>query len=116
MKLNITSARSIEDLQQDFNAAYPFLKLEFYRMPAKTNSMLTHSLKIKDARRMQYDGIIELQDSMKVHDLENELKEKYGLNAQVFRKSGKVWLETTRSDSWTLKQQNDHGREISATF
>ena len=68
---------------------------------------------ISDARRIQYDGILEIDDSMKVSDLENTLKDQYGLLAQVFRKSGNVWLETTMSDNWTLKQQNDHGHEIS---
>jgi hypothetical protein len=32
---------------------------------------------------------------------------------QVSRKSGTLWLETTMTDSWTLGQQNEHGRELS---
>ena len=39
--------------------------------------------------------------------------EVYGLGVQVFRKSGNVWLETTVTDSWTLKEQNDQGESLS---
>src|SRR5688572_27739170 len=119
MQLTIAGARPIHDVQHDFNASYPFLKLEFFRplsgsQSAAAKNILKDSLMISDARRIQYDGILEIDDSMKVSDLENTLKDQYGLLAQVFRKSGNVWLETTMSDGWTLKQQNDHGREISA--
>ena len=119
MKITIAGARSIQDVQQDFNASYPYLKLEFFRplnraqAQASANTMLKHSLMIREARRLQHDGELEITDSMKVGELETVLKQQYGLYAQVFRKSGNVWLETTMSDNWTLKQQNDHGREIS---
>ena len=122
MKLTIEGARSLQDVQQDFNAAYPFLKLEFFKplfgknnLPSARN-ILMHSLKVKDARRLQHDGYLELGDLMQVAELERAFKELYGLNVQVFRKSGNIWLETTMTDSWTLKQQNDHGREISTIF
>ena len=49
---------------------------------------------------------------MTVTDFENALMDQFGLSAQVFRRSGNIWLETTITDYWTLKQQNEHGREI----
>jgi hypothetical protein len=49
---------------------------------------------------------------MTVTDFENALMDQFGLSAQVFRRSGNLWLETTITDYWTLKQQNEHGREI----
>ena len=120
MKLTIAGARSIQEVQHDFNASYPYLKLEFFRplhgSPAQSaaRNILKHSLTIQEARRMQHDGVLEIDDSMRVAELENALKQQFGLYVQVFRKSGNVWLETTMSDNWTLKQQNDHGREISS--
>jgi hypothetical protein len=38
----------------------------------------------------------------------------FGVPVQILRKSGKIWLETTMTDHWTLLQQNQHGEEISA--
>lgn len=70
-------------------------------------------MKIDDARRQRNSGEIFLSDELTVAGLEKLFVETYGLNAQVFRKSGNVWLETTMTDNWTLKQQNDHGRELS---
>jgi hypothetical protein len=56
---------------------------------------------------------LDINDDTTVTDFENALIDQYGLSAQVFRRSGNLWLETTITDYWTLKQQNDHGREIS---
>ncbi|MDP4586726.1 MAG: hypothetical protein NWS86_00980 [Flavobacteriales bacterium] len=32
--------------------------------------------------------------------------EKSGMHVQVFRQSGKLWLETTRTDDWALSRIN----------
>jgi len=39
--------------------------------------------------------------------------ESLGLFAEVFRKSGNVWIETSLTNDWTLQQQNLEGEEIS---
>ena len=44
---------------------------------------------------------------------EKIFKDQFSLAVQVFRRSGNLWLETTMTDNWTLRQQNEHGREIS---
>ena len=59
------------------------------------------------------DGDIQINEEMKVIELEKLFKDKFKLAVQVFRKSGNLWLETTMTDNWTLAQQNNHGREIS---
>ena len=50
---------------------------------------------------------------MTVGDLEQRFQDVYGLSVQVFRKSGKVWLETTVTDNWTLDEQNDKEQSLS---
>ena len=50
---------------------------------------------------------------MTVNQLELLIFSKFGLAAQVFRKSGNVWLETSATDNWTLLQQNNEGAELS---
>lgn len=117
MTLTIAGEKSLQEVQQEFNSAYPYLKLEFFpaqhKKPYPTASRLHHALKIDDARKLRNSGQVTLSDDLRVGDLEKFLGEIYGLNSQVFRKSGNVWLETTMTDAWTLKQQNDHGRELS---
>ena len=116
MKLSISITRTINDVQQDFNAAYPFLKIEFYPAADKSIAALkqrldkTALLQIAGDRR---EGEVEITDSMTVGQLEKIFRDRFGIIAQVSRKSGTLWLETTMTDNWTLRQQNDHGKELS---
>lgn len=119
MHLRIAPNRLISDLQKDFNDAFPFLKIEFFQnrdhqLPAFTfRQILPHNKRIVEGQAGITDGDIEISADTKVKDLEKILKDQYSLVAQVFRRSGNLWLETTMTDDWTLGQQNEHGREIS---
>ena len=112
--------RLIKEIQQEFTNEYPFLKLEFFRAgPVRLDRYPAQNLIVmyKELRHAwinkKEEGILNVTDTMTVFELENQLMDRFGLAVQVFRKSGKIWLETTRTDSWTLRQQNDHGMEIS---
>lgn len=59
------------------------------------------------------EATVSIPTAMTVHELEALFQERLGLYIQVFRKSGKVWLETTATDDWTLFKQNLEGRELS---
>ena len=119
MNLRIAPNRLISDLQKDFNNAFPFLKIEFFQnrgrqLPAFTfGQILPHDKRIVEGQTAVTDGDIEVSSDMKVRDLEKIFKDQFSLVAQVFRRSGNLWLETTMTDGWTLGQQNEHGREIS---
>lgn len=119
MHLHIAPNRLISDIQKEFNEAFPFLKIEFFKSRSFTRSdFMTHQIiptqrKIGDGQLAITDGDIEIAEEMKVKDLEKIFRDQFSLAAQVFRKSGNLWLETTMTDEWTLQQQNDHGREIS---
>ncbi|MNF16790.1 hypothetical protein D3C80_2199700 [compost metagenome] len=45
--------------------------------------------------------------------VEKDFWEKLGLSAQIFRKSGNLWIETSLTDDWTLARQNDEGFQLS---
>ena len=119
MRLHIAPNRLISDIQTEFNTAFPFLKLEFFtnrshpRRGSSAGQLIPHNRKIGDNQAYITDGDIPIPGEMKVVELEKLLKEQFSLAAQVFRKSGNLWLETTMTDNWTLEQQNKHGREIS---
>ena len=123
MRLIIYGERQIKDLRQDFNLAYPYLQLEFFdnvnaqktRLPALKR--IDHEKTLGEAWIPKAQkGSLEINDSTTVLKLETVLMDEFGLSAQVFRRSGNIWLETTMTDDWTLKQQNDHGREISLSY
>jgi hypothetical protein len=119
MQLKIDKNKTLGDLQQEFNHAFPFLKLEFFRngntlyKKYPTLLLLDKSLTVQEARRMDKNGELDIGEEMTVGELENEFRNRFGLTVQIFRKSGKLWLETTMTEHWTLKQQNEHGEEIS---
>ena len=120
MHLHITPARLITEVQKEFNNMFPFLKLEFFQNKASNRSgfslknLVSHDRKIVEVQPSIKDGEVQIMEEMKVQDLEKIFKDQFGLAVQVFRRSGNLWLETTMTDSWTLRQQNEHGEEISS--
>lgn len=119
MLLVISKERTIRDVQMDFSGQFPFLKLEFYKrdnadpaLPVKKH--LPHSIALKQAG-LKESGVLEIQNETTVVALEKKFFSDFGLDVQVLRKSGMLWLETTVTDKWTLEKQNEHGREISLT-
>lgn len=118
MVIEVMKNKTIADLQDDFNQLYPFLRLDFYK---NVNGRLGSFLKQKLNKTVllynagnQKEGKLEITDFMTVEQLEKIFQNRFGMSVQVSRKSGSVWLETTMTDNWTLKQQNEHGRELSS--
>lgn len=119
LRINVADTRKLEDLQADFNACFTFLKIEFFKSPHKIGEGSAKSLiydkkrLVRDCRVRHVDGIIQIDENMTVNSLEEQFLKDFGLSVQVFRKSGNVWLETSATDSWSLRQQNDEGAELS---
>lgn len=113
--MKITDEKRIIDIQSGFNHLFPYLKVEFYKSPHKEgegteqSSILDPYTKIRAASQKDSSGELKINEEMKVAELEKMLAEQFGLNAQVFRKSQGLWLQTTATDNWTLKQQNESG-------
>jgi len=119
MQLHLFPTRLISEVQKEFAALFPFLKLEFFSSKAKGQirstvfQIISNNKRISDCQSATADEILEFEEEMKVAELENQLKSRFHLNAQVFRRSGNTWLQTTMTDNWTLQKQNEHGKEIS---
>ncbi len=117
--IKISGNTKIIDLQQEFNKEFPYLRLEFFqrahanRGMSVKKDMLDPGLYLKHCHGKQSYGAVVLREDMKVSDLEELFKNVFGLYAQVFRKSGRSWIETTVTDDWTLQHQNEEGRELS---
>ncbi|CAN5397708.1 hypothetical protein BH11BAC1_BH11BAC1_06970 [soil metagenome] len=119
MKITISDRRKISAIQNDFSETFPYLRLEFFAKPhepggASPKKLIKHPSKtLGECRTVHKSGTITITPNMTVTDLEQNFRNVYGLSIQVFRKSGKVWLETTVTDGWTLEEQNRQGEELS---
>ncbi|MFM9911436.1 MAG: hypothetical protein ACKVOW_19050 [Chitinophagaceae bacterium] len=120
MKLQIVRTRPIGELQQEFANQFPFLKIEFLRYSQPGSGKYRPATNLPSTLRVGYcqgkivEGEMTLTEDTRVSELENNFRKDFFLNVQVFRKSGGVWLQTTMTDKWTLKQQNEHGKEIAS--
>jgi hypothetical protein len=120
MVIHINSKHKLAVLQKEFSSFFPFLKLEFFRK--KHNDMegsakrylVTHDTSLSELLKAEADAQYEFDAETTVSTIEQDLESKFGLHAQVFRKSGNVWIETTLTDSWTLAHQNEEGQELSS--
>ncbi|MDP1803322.1 MAG: hypothetical protein Q8L81_18310 [Bacteroidota bacterium] len=119
MKILINDKRKIQAIQKDFNKQFPYLKLEFFSKPHAVGGgthkklMKIPSKTLGECRTIHDSGTLTITPQMTVADLEQSFSNVYGLSVQVFRKSGKVWLETTVTDKWTLEVQNNQGESLS---
>ena len=111
--LRISPERTISELQKDFARNYPFLKIDFYRNKGNFRDRLAESARLIMIG-IKKSGIIKISHDTTVGFLEEAFRTCFDLNVQVSRQSGRMWLETTMTDNWTLKQQNDHGMELSS--
>lgn len=113
----ITDEKKISEIQSEFHSKFPYLKLEFYSQPhseggiSNKSAHLNADKTVGEVRTIHNDGQLSINGNLKVSTLESNFREIYGLNAQVFRRSRKIWLQTTATDEWTLAEQNKLGEE-----
>ncbi len=114
--MEISDKKRLKDLQKEFNKQFPFLQLEFYARPhvegksSSENDLLKNDLLVGEVRNIHNSGMVEIDGNMKVGAFEQLLRQMYGLNVQVFRKSYGKWLQTWATDIWSLNEQNQRGQ------
>jgi len=117
MNIQVKDNLTISDIQKEFEEKFQYLKLMFFKKPhsekegSAKKDLLNSTVKLTNIRHK--NGKIAFDENIAVNELEQLFKDNFGLNVQVFRKSGKSWIETTVTDSWSLKKQNDQGKELS---
>lgn len=115
----INDNRKIFSIQEEFNAEFPFLKIDFYAKsnrhggPSSEKIVEKSSKTIGDCRTTHENGTITISPNMTVAELESLFNNEYGLKINISRKSGKSWIETNVTNNWTLEKQNDQGRILS---
>ncbi|MGE0567259.1 MAG: hypothetical protein AB7O73_04865 [Bacteroidia bacterium] len=117
MKIIIDDKTTLENIQKEFEKTYKYLRLRFFKTPHSTNEgtskkdLLSGDVLLSNLNFKK--GEIEFNEDTTVNELEQLFKSNLGLNVQVFRQSGRSWIETTVTDNWSLKKQNEEGKELS---
>jgi hypothetical protein len=116
MEIYISEEAIIANIQDDFHRNYPFLKLEFYQQPheegesCRKEEKLSPDTPIDDIRMIHTFGWINISKHRTAAELEYDFRHNMGLSVQVMRKSGDMWVQTTKTDNWTLNQLNEEGK------
>lgn len=97
--LSINENTRVGKIQNEFNAVYPFLRIDFLKDEIKKSFLHKHE-------KIIIENKIDIDKQRTVAQLKKDFKELCGLTAEVFRKSGNVWIETSLTDDWTLEHQN----------
>ena len=116
--MKIYQQQTLREIQVAFHERFPNLKIEFFdgahaagegspaQQMLRTNQTIKEAAVPFEAKNLSFD------ENQTVKNFEQKLYEKFGLNVQVFRKSGNAWLQTTSTDHWTLARQNQRSRDF----
>lgn len=117
MKLIIDKSLTISDVRSAFKKKFPLLDIKFYKKQHENFSgsakadEYSKDFKLKDLHLKEDHGELIINGADSVEKVEGLFEELFGLHAQVFRKSGTIWLQTVSTDNWTLDEQMEHAKE-----
>jgi hypothetical protein len=118
MQLSILKSATVGEVQQAFNAAFPFLKIAFFTRAHKEHGSSNAKFMVTQSRELlgnvpgfKAEGLVSIEPFMRTWEVERMVEEETGLHIQIFRKSGNLWLETSLSDHLTLAEQNEKALE-----
>lgn len=115
MNISISKNKSIAQFQKEFQSIFPFLNIEFFTSKhskgesSRKEDVIEHHTNFGSLTSKE--GNITIDAQISTAEFEKLLLNEFGLNAQIFRKSGNVWIETSRTDDWTLAFQNEEGKK-----
>jgi hypothetical protein len=118
MKFVLKDNLKLSEIQAMFHQQFTSLKLEFFefktgseRIFSKKNMISDTNRTIGSVRKKANSVPISFNGNQKVSTLESSFLKNHGLNIQIFRRSGKNWIETSSSDELTLASLNKRGIE-----
>jgi hypothetical protein len=115
MLLFINDNKTISDLQDKFNECFPNLKIEFYDVRHKwqQGSLEAHIIstdsKVGDIRKNHNAGVFDIKSWYKTGQVEQQLRDLFGLYAQIFFMRDRQWVQSVAADDLTLAFLNEQG-------
>jgi len=108
MLLKIEESLTINQINADLHQKFPYLKLVFFN---KKNHNRANETKARVTELDKQLGLlfpamrnahINVSGNMQARTLEQKIEDLTGITVQIFRRSGKSWLETLTTDNKTL--------------
>ncbi len=108
MKINVNKETSLNFVQHKFREEFPNLRLGTIVKGKIGNRILFLDHDEDEIVRIdkKENFVLHAEPDIKVADFEKELEAGFGIHIFVFRRSKTIWLETTKTNDWTLQQQN----------
>ena len=111
----ITDEKTIGQIQDEFHKTFPGLKIHFYTTEherykgSKDEDMIAGDSLIGDIRQVHETKDFSIDPKASVARIEQLFHDVFGLNAQIYRRSKELWLQTSTTDDWSLEKQNLKG-------
>jgi hypothetical protein len=109
--MKISDDLQLKEIKAKFKIKFPHLRLEFFSEEhgvgeaSSYNSKFEDDIYLKDIRVIHNEGDLAIDGQTLTGDFETGFKSLFGVNVQVLRKSGNMWLQTTTTDRWSLNEQ-----------
>jgi hypothetical protein len=122
MHIQLHDDITLKEIKTVFSDFYPYLRLEFYSKPhllyesSNERDVLPDEKRLKEIKDIHIDGVIDIQPTEKVTDLEFEFQRRFGLPVQVLRLEQGEWRQTTGMDTFTLKDVNQFSKNDSDDY
>lgn len=122
MQIEVNDNQRISEIQENFSRAFPFLKIVFYNMSKERaegqEAVSSQNIvgRIGKYRKSGTGKTCLICSENTVSELKKLFSDLYDLKVQVFRKSGKAWLETNATAYWSLDKQNSQGEQLSSSY
>ena len=122
-RIIVNGKSSLSEVQNGFNELFPYLKVSFYsKVVGQSND---EKLKVVENLKKDFNSFLksssvsdslefEITPNLSVSDLDKKFFNNFGLNVQIHRNSGRLWLNINATNSWTLEEQNKQGRDLCA--
>jgi hypothetical protein len=118
MKIQLYYNRKVEEIREEFNSSFPYLKIVFVNRIDNTKAAsvieeVEPTARLIDVTGVLKEGEIDIRPTDSIKEVEQRFEKQYGLPVQIFRKQKGVWMDTDVTDDLTLHEQNTWGREAS---
>jgi len=112
--MTVNPNTTVNELMCQFAEHFPFLRLALYvGVGSKKRAATENDFALKSGEKSVE---IKFESTAKVRDFIDYLEQILGWKVQILRSSGKLYIETSVTDQWTLDRQNQEGAELSSNL